>query len=76
MAAYEIARVEEQHRDRYRKLLDMVEAGTVFKREKPIRWRCLKCGYECFPRHLRERVARPPFVCPDCGEELYYDEEE
>ncbi len=38
--------------------------------------RCLECGYDCFPRHLREMEARPPFRCPDCGNELVYDEEE
>ena len=37
--------------------------------------RCPGCVYSCSPRDLREREARPPFVCPDCGEELYYDEQ-
>src|SRR3989339_1688360 len=40
-----IAKVEEQHRNRYQKLLAMIENGTVWKREKPIRWKCSKCGY-------------------------------
>ena len=39
-------------------------------------WRCLKCGYDCFPRHLRETEARPPFRCPECGKWLVYDEED
>jgi len=38
-------------------------------------WRCLNCMWECFPRHLREAEAQPPFLCPDCGTELVYDEE-
>ena len=39
-------------------------------------WRCLNCGYMCFPRILREKKAVPPFRCPDCENELQYDEEE
>ena len=39
-------------------------------------WRCRECRYECFPRHLREAEAKPPFLCPKCGNELKYDEEE
>ena len=54
-----IARVEEQHRDRYKKLLEMVKNDTVFKREKPIRWKCSKCGYI----HVG---AEPPKICPTC----------
>jgi rubrerythrin len=38
-------------------------------------WRCRKCRYECFPRRLRADEARPPFLCPKCRIELYYDEE-
>ena len=33
----QIAKIEMHHRDRYKKLLQMVEAGTVFKREQPIK---------------------------------------
>jgi len=55
-----IARVEEQHRDRYKKLLEMVKNDTVFTREKPIRWKCSKCGYI----HVG---TEPPKKCPACG---------
>ena len=41
----QIAKVEAHHRDRYKKLLEMVENGTVFKRDEPIKWKCSKCGY-------------------------------
>ncbi len=41
----QIAKVETHHRDRYQKLLEMVENGTVFKRDEPIKWKCSKCGY-------------------------------
>lgn len=39
-------------------------------------WRCLGCGFESFPRRLKEADARSPFKCRNCGSELHYDEEE
>ncbi|MBU4203641.1 MAG: rubrerythrin family protein [Acidobacteria bacterium] len=41
----QIGKIELQHRERYKKLLEKVENGTVFKREKPIKWKCSVCGY-------------------------------
>jgi rubrerythrin len=55
-----IAKVEEQHRNRYRKLLNLIENGTMFKREKPIRWKCGVCGY------IHEG-NEPPLKCPACN---------
>lgn len=55
----QIAKVEAEHRERYKKLLDMVKGGTFFKREKPIKWKCEKCGY------IYEG-AEPPNICPCC----------
>ena len=39
----EVAEVERHHEARYKKLLEMVEKGTVYKRAKPINWKCSKC---------------------------------
>ncbi|MCD6496317.1 MAG: rubrerythrin family protein [Candidatus Aenigmarchaeota archaeon] len=64
-----IAKVEEKHRDRYRKLLEMVEKGTVFRREKPIKWKCSKCGYV-------HEGTEPPGKCPSCGHPREYFEPE
>jgi len=64
-----IARVEEKHRDRYKKLLEMVEKGTVFKREKKISWKCSKCGY------IHEGTE-PPAKCPSCKHPKEYYEPE
>jgi rubrerythrin len=36
---------ERQHERRYQGLLANVEAGTVFRKSKPVRWRCRNCGY-------------------------------
>jgi rubrerythrin len=63
----EISEVEEQHELRYRKLLDNVNAGRVFKREEPVRWHCRNCGY------IHEGSAAPK-VCPACQHpQAYYE---
>jgi rubrerythrin len=55
----QIAKIEKHHRDRYMKLLEMVKAGTVYKREIPIKWKCDVCGY------IHEG-NEPPAKCPCC----------
>jgi rubrerythrin len=62
-----IAKVEAEHRDRYRKLLERVEQGTVYKREKPIEWKCSVCGY-------RHTGNEPPAKCPCCQHPREYFE--
>ena len=64
-----IARVEAEHRDRYKALLEMVKNGTVFKRDKPIRWKCAVCGY------IHEGTE-PPGKCPCCKHPKEYYEPE
>jgi len=64
-----IARVEAEHRDRYKKLLEMVENGTVYKREQKIKWKCSKCGY------IHEGTE-PPGKCPACKHPREYYEPE
>ena len=45
-AAFEaIAVAEKQHEKRYLELLGNIENGTVFKKDKPVVWRCRNCGY-------------------------------
>ena len=63
-----IAMVEEKHEKRYRKLLARVKAGTVFKRETPIKWKCRNCGY------IMEGTE-PPELCPACNHPRAYFEE-
>ncbi|RLE81330.1 MAG: rubrerythrin family protein [Thermoprotei archaeon] len=55
-----IAKAEEHHEERFRKLLKEVEAGTVFKKEKEVWWVCRKCGYVHYGKE-------PPEKCPSCG---------
>lgn len=54
-----IAAVEESHRRRFDRYLKEVKEGTVWKREKPVKWRCLVCGY------IYEGTT-PPEKCPGC----------
>ena len=54
-----IAKVEKEHEDRFRRLLDHVVNGTVFQRGEKIFWRCMECG------HIHEGVAAPK-ACPVC----------
>lgn len=56
----EIAEVEAEHEARYKKLLERLTDGTVFKRSTPIRWRCRNCGYV-------HEGTEPPQVCPACA---------
>jgi len=63
-----IAKVEVEHEKRFRKLLQRIEDGTVFHREKSIRWECRKCGYI----HEGEQ---PPQICPACQHPTSYFEE-
>ncbi|MCE5202718.1 MAG: rubrerythrin family protein [Actinomycetia bacterium] len=63
----EIAEVEEHHEERYRKLLANVEAGTVFKRDGVVRWKCRNCGY------IHEGPEAPT-TCPACKHpQSYYE---
>ena len=65
----EIAESEKHHEARFKKLLEMVKAGTVFKRDKPIKWRCSKCGYV-------HEGTEPPKECPNCKHPHNYYEPE
>lgn len=40
-----IAKVEEQHEKRYRKLAKNIEDGTVFLKDGKVFWKCINCGY-------------------------------
>jgi rubrerythrin len=65
----QVGKVEAHHRDRYKKLLEMVEQGTVFKRKNPIKWKCSRCGY------IHEGTE-PPGKCPCCQHPKEYFEPE
>ncbi len=40
-----VAKIEKEHEARYRKLLDNLEAGTIFAKPEKVKWHCRNCGY-------------------------------
>lgn len=54
-----IASVEKFHHDRFQQMLDHINNGTLWKREKPVTWKCLVCGYTAVG-------LTPPQKCPGC----------
>ncbi|MDD2252680.1 MAG: rubrerythrin family protein [Dehalococcoidales bacterium] len=63
----EIAEVEEFHEERYRKLAMNIASGEVFKRDKPVKWHCINCGY------VHEGTEAPD-ECPACKHSRAYYE--
>ncbi|MHC4253635.1 MAG: rubrerythrin [Planctomycetota bacterium] len=55
-----IAVAEKQHEKRYLGFLKNIEEGKVFKKDAPVTWRCLNCGY------LHEGPEAPE-ECPACA---------
>ena len=58
---------EKQHEKRYLDFLKNIENGTVFKKDKPVVWRCINCGY------LHEGTSALE-SCPACAHPLAYQE--
>lgn len=63
----QIAKVEAHHEARYKKLLEMVENGTLYKRETAIKWKCGICGFV-------HEDTEPPKVCPCCKHPMEFYE--
>ncbi len=62
-----IAIAEAHHEERYRKLLAIVEADTVFTKDTKVTWVCRKCGYV-------HEGKEPPAPCPSCDHPREYFE--
>jgi len=60
-----IAKAEEHHESRFRRLLEAIESRTMFKRDKEVAWVCLECGYIHYSKE-------PPEKCPSCGHPKSY----
>lgn len=60
-----VAMIEKRHEERYRKLLENVMEGKVFKRERGVKWICANCG------HVHEGPDAPE-VCPVCAHPLAF----
>ena len=55
-----IAVAEKQHEKRYLDLADNIKNGKVFKKDEPVVWRCINCGY------IHEGTQAPD-MCPACA---------
>ena len=62
-----VARVEKEHEERYRKLIQNLEAGQVFEKEGVVIWKCRNCGHI----HIGKRA---PQLCPVCAHAQAYFE--
>lgn len=62
-----ISEVEKTHGDRYTKLAKNIEENTVFKKDEPVMWKCLNCGF------IYEG-AEAPVSCPACAHPQGYFE--
>jgi len=60
-----IAKAEQHHEERYKKLLEQLENKTIFKKQKITKWVCRECGYV----HEGEE---PPELCPSCDHTKAY----
>jgi len=60
-----IARAEQHHEERFKKLLKELENESIFKKKEKVWWVCRKCGYV----HYGEE---PPEKCPSCGHSRNY----
>jgi len=62
-----ISVAEKLHERRYKSLMENIEKGLVFKKEEPVKWYCLKCGY------VHEGTDAPK-GCPACAHPQAYFE--
>ncbi|MFH1307365.1 MAG: rubrerythrin [archaeon] len=60
-----IAISEKHHEERYKKILEQLEKGTIFKKDKEIEWVCRECGYV-------HKGKQPPVKCPSCDHETSF----
>ena len=63
----EIAAIEKEHEARYRKLLENMQEGEVFKKGSIVIWKCRNCG------HIVVGTEAPK-VCPVCKHPQSYFE--
>lgn len=62
-----VAAIEKEHEERYKKLLENLKTGEVFKRVGENQWQCLNCGHI----HIGECA---PDECPVCSHPQAYFE--
>ena len=63
----EVAKIEKEHEERYRRLLANIEEGIVFSRDGDTIWKCRNCGHIVIGKQA-------PEVCPVCAHPKSYFE--
>lgn len=63
----EVGKIEKEHEERYRKLLENIDDGIVFSRDGDKIWKCRNCGHICIGKEA-------PEVCPVCAHPQSYFE--
>lgn len=61
----EVAKIEKEHEERYRKLLANIEGDLVFSKDGDVIWQCSNCGHICVGK-------KAPEVCPVCNHPQAY----
>ena len=54
-----VAKIEKDHEERYKKLLENIEKDKVFKKDEPVVWECANCGFSYTGKEAID-------VCPVC----------
>lgn len=54
-----IAKIEECHKMLFKDLYTQLKSGSLYKKSKPVKWKCSGCGYEVTNK-------KAPEVCPVC----------
>ena len=62
-----VAKIEDRHECRYRKLLENVETSKVFEKSEVKVWECRNCGHIVVG-------TKAPDVCPCCNHQQSYFE--
>ena len=60
-----VAQIEKEHEERYLKLAQNIQDGTVFERPEIVIWKCANCG------HIHVGTKAPD-VCPVCAHPKAY----
>lgn len=63
----EVGKIEKEHEERFKKLLENVEDGLVFSKDGDKIWKCRNCGHICIGKEA-------PAVCPVCSHPQSYFE--
>ncbi len=55
-----VGKIEKEHEERYKKLIENMEEGLVFSKDGDRIWKCRNCGHICIGKEA-------PAVCPVCN---------